>query len=183
MWNQPGLSSLILCAALLYPCQSFIPELSGKAFVPPDSRKQQAPKLFHSPWKQQQRPWFLLTWRTRMPFTWHGTSRWASLSCGFATRSAKPRFQKRDFCLFSKSFSQHSIFNSKKKKRKKWFALRKKEKVGLSHSIWALNNRHFTLLVRKSQMKGQISFIQRGFLFWISEWADHQILSSIPDDN
>lgn len=48
LWSDP-----------LYPCRSFIPELYGKALVPPDSRKQCAPKLFNSPWKQQQRRWSL----------------------------------------------------------------------------------------------------------------------------
>lgn len=53
------LSSFVLCrcirARALPP-----PQLFNGAFVPPDSRKQPAPNLSNSLWKQQRRPLFLL---------------------------------------------------------------------------------------------------------------------------
>lgn len=52
------LSSFVLCRCIR--ARALSPELFNGAFVPPDSRKQPAPNLSNSLWKQQRRPLFLL---------------------------------------------------------------------------------------------------------------------------
>lgn len=110
--------------ALLYPCQNFIPELSRKAFVPPNSRKQQVPKLSNSPWRQQRKAMISVHGEVPLPDTVPASD--PACLVGLLHVQKSQDFRNRP--LFSKSFSQDSVFNSAK--RDTCF----QETVGFNHS-------------------------------------------------